>query len=151
MCVIEEYENLMFGLFKRKKKQPGISDVIRQALTMGETGLHVNLYVDDQILFQVVHAKDYAQRGIKKGDLDGFIELHFFNKNKTLTIDNEQIAKALADKGTLTHFEEPKGIHNYIQAIGKIPDEIEKTINERIRTMYSNIDSERISIEYIEY
>ena len=139
----------MFGLFNKKK--PGISDVIRQALIQGETGLHVNLHVDDQILFQVVPAKQYAQRGIKEEDLNGFIEYHFFNKNKTLTIENEHFAKELSEKGTLTYFEEPKGIHNYIQAIGIIPEDIEKIINERIRTIYSNIESERISIEYVGY
>lgn len=138
----------MFGLFKRKKKQPGVSDVIRQALTQGEIGLHINLYVDDQILFQVVPAEHYGERGIEENDLNGFIELHFFNKNKTLTIENEQFAKELSDLGTLTYFEEPKGNHNYIQAIGRIPEEIEKTINERIGTIYSTIKSERISIEY---
>ncbi len=141
----------MFGIFKSKKKQSGISDVIKQALAQGETGLYVNLYVDDQILFQVVPAKHYTQRGIKGEYLSGFIELHFFNKNKTLTIEHEQFAKELSNKGTLTYFEEPQGIHNYIQAIGKVPEEIEKIINERIKTMYSTIESERISIEYVVY
>ncbi len=139
----------MFGIFKKKKKQPGISDVVGQALTQRENGLHVNLYVDDQILFQVVPAKNYAERGIEGGDLKGLAELHFFNKSKTLTIDNEQFAKELSDKGILKYFEEPKGIHNYIQPIGKNPVEIEKIINERIGTMYSNIRSERIRIEYL--
>ena len=141
----------MFGIFKRKKKQPGISEIIGQALAQGENGLHVNLYVDDQILFQVVPAKHYAKKGVEGEDLKGFIELHFFNKNKTLTIANEQFIKELSDKGILKYFEEPKGVHNYIRAIGKIPIEIEKVINERIRTIYSNIESERIRIEYVGY
>lgn len=141
----------MFGIFKRKTKQSGISDVIEQALAQGENDLHVNLYVDDQILFQVVPAKHYAKRGIEGEDLKGFIELHLFNRNKSLTIENEQFAKELSDKGVLKYFEEPKGIHNYIQAIGKIPVEIEKIIYERIRTIYSNIEAERIRIEYVGY
>ena len=141
----------MFGIFKRKKEQSRISDVIGQALAQGENELHLNLYVDGQILFQVVPAKHYAERGIEGQDLKGFIELHSFNKNKTFTIDNEQFMKELSDKGILKYFEEPKGIHNYIKAIGRDPLEIEKTINERIRTIYSNIETERIRIEYIGY
>ncbi len=141
----------MLGIFKKKRKQLGIADVIENALMQGEKGLHVNLYVDEQILFQVVPAIHYAERGIEGEDLQGFIELHFFNKSKTLTLENEQFARALADKGILKHFEEPKGIHNYIQAIGKNPVEIEKVINTRIKTMYSNIDIKRIRIEYVGY
>lgn len=138
----------MFGIFKKKNKKPRISEVIEQALLQGETGLQVNLYVDNQILFQVVPAKYYAQKGVKEEDLNGFIEHHFFTK-KSLTKENEQFAKEHFDKGILTYYEEPKGVHNYIRAIGKNPDEIERIINESIRTIYSNIDSQRISIEFI--
>ena len=60
----------MFGIFKRKKKQPGISEIIGQALAQGENGLHVNLYVDDQILFQVVPAKHYAKKGVEGEDAE---------------------------------------------------------------------------------
>src|SRR5690625_2019676 len=134
----------MFRIFKRKKQQSRISDVIGQILAQGEDGVHINLYVDDQILFQVVPAKHYGERGIGREDLKGFIELHFFNKNKTLTIENEQYVKKLADKGILNYFEEPEGIHCYIQAIGKTPMEFEKTINERIRTIYTNIEPKTI-------
>ena len=144
----------MFGIFKRKKKrnrQPGISEMIRQALAQGETNLHVNLYVDDQILFQVVPAMHYAERGLNDKELKGFIELHFFHKNKTITKANESFAKKLSTNGVLTYFENPKGIHNYINAIGIDPEEIEKVINKRIDEMYSNIEKNRISIEYAGY
>lgn len=144
----------MFGIFKRKKKrnrQPGISEMIRQALAQGETNLHVNLYVDDQILFQVVPAMHYAERGLNDKELKGFIELHFFHKNKTITKANESFAKKLSTNGVLTYFENPKGIHNYINAIGIDPEEIEKVINKRIDEMYSNIEKDRISIEYAGY
>ncbi|WP_338378930.1 hypothetical protein [uncultured Flavobacterium sp.] len=139
----------MFGIFKKKKKELGVSEVISQALKNGISELHINIYVDDQILFQVVPAKFYAARGLNENELDGFMELHFFNKNKTLTIENEQFAKQLSENGTLLYFEEPKGVNNYINAVGKNPNEIEKIINERIKTIYSNIKPERITIQYL--
>lgn len=125
--------------------------MIRQALAQGETNLHVNLYVDDQILFQVVPAMHYAERGLNDKELKGFIELHFFHKNKTITKANESFAKKLSTNGVLTYFENPIGIHNYINAIGIDPEEIEKVINKRIDEMYSNIEKDRISIEYAGY
>ena len=65
----------MFGLFKKKKteqkerKQVSIADKISYILNRGETGLHINIYIDDQILFQVVPAKDYAEKGINEEEL----------------------------------------------------------------------------------
>lgn len=144
----------MFGIFKRNKnrnKQPRISEIIRQALLQGETNLHINIYVDDQILFQVIPAKHYAKRGLNNEDLKGFVELHFFHKNKTLTKANESFAKKLSTNGELTYFENPKGIHNYINAIGNDPKEIENVIKIRINEIYSNIERSRISIEYVGY
>lgn len=144
----------LFGLFNKKppnKSKDSIAGKIQSILDQGEKGLQINLYVDDQILFQVGLATHYGKRGLKGEDLDGFMELHFFNNNKTFTTENEQFAKELSKKGELIYFEEPKGVHMYIRAIGKEPVEIENVINDRIKTMYANIAASRISIEYVGY
>lgn len=146
----------MFGLFKKRieqkeRKQVSIADKISYILNRGETGLHINIYVDDQILFQVVPAKDYAEKGVNGEELNDFIEIHFFNKNKTLTIENEKLVKELEQKGLLTHFEEPKNVNNYFNIVGKNPDKIQEIINNRIKSIYSNISEHRISIEYVCY
>jgi len=146
----------MFGLFKKRtkqkvRKQVSIADKISYILNRGETGLHINIYVDDQILFQVVPAKYYAEKGVSKEELNEFIEIHFFNKNKTLTIEHEKFIKELEQKGLLIHFEEPKNVNNYINTIGKNPDKIQEIINNRIKSIYSNISEDRISIEYVCY
>lgn len=141
----------MFGFFKRKKRQPSISDALRFALQQEANRLHLDLYIDHQILFQVVPAKHYAQRGISGSDLDGFVEIHFFHKNKTLTLGFEPLAKELAERGEFIHFEEPKGNHNYMRAIGKVPKVLEDQIHERLKTMYATVESTRISIKYANY
>ena len=142
----------MFGLFKRKKKTPlSISEKIQKLLNQGEKNLHINLIVEDQILFQIVPAMAYGKRGVLKNELDGFIEIHFFSKNRTETIENHLIAKELERAGEFIYFEEPKGIHFYLKAIGKKPSEIEIVIEERINNMYQNIESNNILIEYSAY
>ncbi len=140
--------------FKRRKadkKQNSIANMVRQILNNGSTGLHINLYAENQILFQIIPAFHYEKWGIKGSELSGFIELHFFSENKTLTVDNQPIANKLAKDGELIYFEDPKGIYNYIKAIGSDPDNIETVIQQRIKEMYSNIKSDEITIEYAEY
>jgi len=154
LCVILKTPESMFGLFKKKEKkvkQPRISEIVEHALSKGQKGLHINLYIEDQILFQVVPARSYGKRGLSDDELNGFVELHFFNKNKTLTNENEAFAKKLVEKNILTHYEEPKGNHNYISAVGNNPEKIERLINKRIDEVYQNIDRNRISIEYVVY
>jgi len=70
----------------------------------------------------------------------------FFFRNK-----NEKNAKELSQKGLLIHFEDPKNVNNYFNVIGKNPDKIQEIITNRIKSIYSNISEERISIEYVCY
>jgi hypothetical protein len=137
----------MFGILKKIRK-PKISNIIKNALSQKESNLHIDIYIDNQILFQVVPAKYYDNKGLTKIELNGFIELHFFNKNKTLTLDYQEKLIQLSNNGEFTYYEEPKGIHNYIKPIGMNPEIIEIIIKNRIKNTYHNIDTSRISIRY---
>lgn len=136
---------------KTNISESNIAETLNFIFKHGKSGLHIILYVDDQVLFQIIPAHHYVSKGIAESDSHGFIEIHFFNKNKTLTIANEQQVKEYAHEGRFIYFEEPKGIHNYIRAIGVNPVDIEQVIYDRINTIYSNIEKQRIYIDYVKY
>jgi len=138
----------MFSIFKKKKKQLTIADVIKNSLSQKKLNLQIDLYVDDQILFQVVPAKHYTNNGLTENELNGFLEIHFFNKNKTHTLENQEKANQLSKIGELIYYEEPKENHNYIKPIGNNPEIIEIIIKNRIKEIYPDISPSRISIKY---
>jgi hypothetical protein len=142
----------MIRIFRKRNKQHAflpIKEGLRNAIKNGESSIQVNIYVDKQILFQVVPVQPYFKRGIT--EQEGFIEAHFFNKNKTLTLQNENKLAERAKKGDFIHYEDSKGWQFYIKWIGKNPAEIEKIINFRLKEIYINIEFSRLSFEVVAY
>ena len=80
----------MFGLFKKKKKsipEMPISEAIIECKKQGAKSVSINLYIEDQILFQVMLAKHFKGKGLESDNSDDMAVVHFFNTNKTLTHD----------------------------------------------------------------
>ncbi len=141
----------MFNLFKPKKKKSKLYLELMDALSSNTSSLHINIYIEDQILFQIVPAANYIKRDLKLKVNHTMVEHHFFNKNKTLTIKYEANAIKLLDQKIFSFYEEPKGIRNYYRAIENNPQTIETTINDRVQNLYKGIKNDLLRIEYASY
>lgn len=109
------------------------------------------IYIKDQILFQVMPAKNFEDKGLITSNPNDFVIIHFFNKNKTLTFDKLEKFKSPDIDKEYFHYEEPKGNFNYLKIIGQSPTEIEKEIYANFREIYDLDDLSKISIDYADY
>jgi hypothetical protein len=48
--------------------------------------LHITIFIDDQVLFQLMPARNFKPYGFIAQNGDDLSEVHFFNKNKTKTL-----------------------------------------------------------------
>jgi hypothetical protein len=142
----------VFKLFKQRNTRAGtIASQFTDAISRNDKGTQINIYVDEQILFQITHGITFTSEGLSLENSNDFVELHFFNKNKTHTIENQPIIKELTQKEGFIYYEKPKDYHFYFRAIGRDAIEIEELIWFRINTVYSNIETSRISYEVAIY
>jgi hypothetical protein len=141
----------MFGLFKRKKNIASlpIHMAIIECQKLGSKSLAINVWINDQILFQVMAGKHMVKHGLELNTDGDRCLIHFFNKNKTHTWSNWEAFREKHIELELLYFEEPKGNHNYVKNIGTDPKNIEKEITQAIE-LYSDIDRNLISLEYVE-
>lgn len=140
----------MFGLFKKKKKsisEMPISEAIVECKKQGAKDVSINLYVDDQILFQVILAKHFTDKGLKSDNLNDMAIIHFFNRNRTLTLKTWEKFKSKEKENNFLHYEEPKGVFNYVKNIGINAKNIEEIIQNEI-LLYELTNESKISIEY---
>lgn len=140
----------MFGLFKKKKKsipEMPISEAIVECKKQGAKSVSINLYIEDQILFQVMLAKHFKAKGLESDNSDDMAIIHFFNKNKTLTLETWERFKSGKMENDFLHYEDPKGIFNYVKNIGDNPKNIEQAIQKDM-TLYELTNESIISIEY---
>lgn len=80
----------MFGLFKKKAKlipEMSISEAIVELKKQGIKNLSINLCIEDQMLFQVMLAKYFTDKGLELNNPEDMAIVHFFHKNKTLTLN----------------------------------------------------------------
>ena len=139
----------MFGLFKKRKKdisQLPISEALPELYNNhGAKYLNIMLWIGDQILFQVIPAKHFIDKGIKSNSDKDLVVLHFFNKNKTNTIDTWEYFKNNSDG--YINFENPKGNENFIKLLGNNPKQIERLVNEEV-IKYKIKDQSLVKIQY---
>ena len=126
------------------------SDLLR-IFQLKPNNLHIDIFIDDQILFQVMAAKNFSSHGFQHQDPDDYTEIHFFNKNKTKTIDAQYNIKNTDLAKAYYYYEEPKGNHNFLRAIGKDPDKIAHTIMDRFKVIYGLKELSSIRIDYNDY
>lgn len=141
----------MFRLFKKKRKpihELPISEAIVECRRLGVDNLGINLYIEDQILFQVMPAKHFESKGLELINKDDMAVVHFFNKNKTLTQMTWEKFKFEKKENDFLHYEEPKNVFNYIMNIGNKPMTIEKEIQSQMK-LYELTNDSNISIEYV--
>ena len=104
---------------------------IRSFLNQHFSKPQIDYWIDDQILFQVMHAKYVTQRGFQ-ANMNDFAIVHFFNKNKTYTLNTWQKFQENQQVAELFYFEEPKGYYNYLKNIGSEPANMEMEINKAL-------------------
>ena len=141
----------MFGLFKKKKKpiyELPISEAIVECKRQGAEDLGINLYIEDQILFQVMSAKHFESKGLEFTHKDDMAIVHFFNKDKTLTQKAWDKFKSEKKENDFLHYEDPKGVFFYVKNIGSKPVTIEKEIQSHMK-LYELSNDSNISIEYV--
>ncbi|XOV67662.1 MAG: hypothetical protein ACFHU9_00555 [Fluviicola sp.] len=131
----------MFGLFKKKKNISllPIQKAIVECPKLGSKSFAINIWIKDQILFQVMAGKHMTKHGLEVNSDSDRCLVHFFNKNKSHTWNNWKTFKEKHEALDLLYFEEPKGNHNYMKNIGSDPKNIEKEITQAIE-LYSGID-----------
>ena len=140
----------MFDFFKSKNKNSqSISIKLDNIIKQKPNNLHIMVYIKDQVLFQIMPAKNFIEYGFVAKNLNDFVILHFFNKNKTLTFDKrEKINKSKAD---YFYYENPKNNFNYLKTVGQNPKKIEDEIQKCMVDIYELENLNQVSIEYIDY
>ncbi len=139
----------MFNFLRKKRKQK-VSEVIYASELQGVTYLSIDLWIKDQILFQVLPARKLEKYGITTEAPKDYAIFHFFNKNKTRTIQAWEFFKENYESLGLTFTEDPVDYHFFARNIGPSPEEVEHQIEEGIK-LYPNIDRDQIRIEYKSY
>ncbi|MCE7993397.1 MAG: hypothetical protein HEP71_15530 [Roseivirga sp.] len=143
---------MLANLFKRKKGlQRSVASELESIFKQNPTNLQIDIYIKDQILFQIMEAKVFEQYNFQAHSPNNFAALHFFNKNKTLTFDKLSKFQYLDFGDLYYHFEEPKGNHNFIKEIGKTPEDIEREIDAAFKDIYELADLTDITIQYLDY
>ncbi|QGY44716.1 hypothetical protein GM418_13880 [Maribellus comscasis] len=143
---------MIFNIFKKdRRNNQSIAIRLTEILNQQPNNLHLMFYIKDQILFQVMPAKNFQNKGLKILDPNDFVAIHFFNKNKTLTFDKLEKFKNSDFEKEYHFYEEPKGNFNYLKIIGQEPSEIEKEVFRNFKEIYELDDLSEISIEYADY
>ena len=143
----------MFNIFRKKKKankNPSISEAILECKKRGFKNLSIQLYIENQILFQVELAKHYINKGLKTENNEDMVIIHFFNKNKTLTLNTWEKFKTKEVESLYFHYEEPKGVFIYLKNVGFNPKMIEEEIHREM-LLYELGKESNISIQYSDY
>ena len=143
----------MFRLFKKKKKsisEMSISEAIIECIKKGAQNLHINLYIEDQILFQVMGAKHFKGKGLEMTNADDMAIVHMFDKKKTFALMTWENFKSEELGNKYVQNEELKGIYTYVKNIGNKPKDIEQIIQNEI-LLYEAIEKSKISFEYVDY
>src|SRR5690554_1500979 len=143
---------MTFNIFKKSNKNSeAISSRLANILNQKPNNLHVTICIQNQILFQIMPAKNFIQHGFKTDKPNDLVAIHFFNKNKTLTFDSLNNIKDTGIANNYYFYEKPKGNYNYIKSICLNPIEIETEILKNIKEIYELENLNNISIEYADY
>ncbi len=135
-------------LFKKNNLIDNISDKIIDSRKRGIKYFTINLWIDNQILFQNGPGEHFIKHGIDvKSDKEIFA-IHFFNKNKTLTTKSWE--KFKNDKNSnYVNFTSTDGNDYYIKSMGIDSFEVMKNIKAEIE-LYEIKDKSRIGIQFVE-
>ena len=143
---------MLFDFFKKKRRNNHLfADQLTKVLNQQPNNLHVMIYIKDQILFQLMPAKNFLNKGLESSNPMDLVAIHFFNKNKTLTFDKLDKFKGPKLKKEYFFFEDPIGNYNYLKILGQDPQVIEKELYRNFKEIYELDNLEDISIEYVDY
>ena len=128
---------MIFDIFKKKgRSDQSVAARLTDILKQRPNNLHMMIYIKDQILFQVMPAKNFIDKGLTASNPNDFVAIHFFNKNKNLTFDKLEKFKSPDLEKEYFYYEEPKGNFNYLKVLGQNPSEIEKEIYTNFKEIY---------------
>lgn len=139
----------MFNFFKRSKaKRLPIKRGLEIAKEKKLESYSITIMIKDQVLFQIFPSQIFAEQGFEPKEKNSFIELHFFNKNKTRTKSIHDKFKEGNLKDEFFYFEDPPNNHNYIREIGSDFTTVEKKAIKTIEKIYQ-VDFDELSLEVI--
>ncbi len=143
---------MIFDIFKKKRRnEQSVASKLTEILNQRPDNLHIIIYIKDQILFQILPAKNFQDKGLNATNPNDFVSIHFFNKNKTFTFDKLDKFKSSDFEKDYFFYEEPKGNFNYLKVLGQNPSEIEIEIYSNFKEIYELDDLSEISLEYADY
>jgi hypothetical protein len=139
----------MFNFFKKSKESDlpikrGLEDIAK----LNPKNYGVTILFNNQVLFQILQSKHFMQFGFEPKEENSFVEVHFFNKNKTNTIAIHDKFKSEQLGEKYFYFENPKNNHTYIREVGSNFAKIEEKAFEAIENIYQ-IDSKELLLEVI--
>ena len=142
---------LFKSLFKSNLNQlDKIAKNIKKLNQKGANNLHVDLYLNGQILFQIMPSNNFAEDGLNYNYGD-FSIVHFFNNDKDLTHKTWNKFKNDRMNEKFFYFEKPKGVHIYIQNIRRGDTLFQEKINKAIELYKEDTLDKKIEIEYVDY
>jgi len=138
----------MFNIFRNSKKriEEDIQKCINVYSTSADSKTSLIIWIEDQILYQIEHPSHYTKHFVNKLCKDKLVEVHFFNKSKTLTNYAEQYFIEKDNQNQYIHFEESKGNNIYIRKIENT--EILESIHNCLNDIYK-IDLDKLRIEIV--
>lgn len=140
----------MFKLFgKQRTNKSNLAENIREFISHKPANPQMDIWIDDQILFQVMRCSVFKNHDFEH-ERDDFVIAHFFNKNKTYTLNTWKKFRTDEQKKKLVYFEEPRGVHHYLKNIGSNPELMEQEINNAI-AYYEPDPNRTIRIEFNDY
>jgi len=144
--MVKTLMKVISGLFK-----PSIHKLILKNWNNGAKNLHINIFFKNQVLFQVMPARHFIDRGIELSNENDMIIIHFFNKNKTITFEKLEKFKSKIFKKGFIEFE-TKQNSNFVRNVGNDPKLIENEIYKDIE-LYSlrEYEKENIKIEFMDF
>ncbi|MFK7784317.1 MAG: hypothetical protein AB8B56_04325 [Crocinitomicaceae bacterium] len=136
--------------FRRKRAPKSISKVILESRSQRIEKLCIDLWIKDQILFQVMPCSEMGEYLSSVGSSHDLGILHFFNKNKTHTTDSWEYFKDNYERLGLIFVEKPNNYHFFSKNIGSDPKNIELEIHRSI-DLYERLNRDEITIRYHVY
>lgn len=144
--MIDSFIKIIFDLFK-----PSIHNNINKAWKKGSENLHINLFLDKQILLQVLPSRHFIEKGIKFCNKNDMSIIHFFNKNKTNPFNKLEKFETRISEDKFIKFETKKNI-NFVRNIGNNPKVIENEIFKDIELYgLKEFEKGKIKVEFIDW
>lgn len=137
--------------FRKKKRKNEIADKINDCHKRGARNLHMMIYYDKDLLFQVLPSRHFKNLVIETNDKNAYAGLHSFHKTQIKTLDELEKFKNSDLNKEHEYFLEDKNVHQFVRNLGDNPLNIQNYILDCIINIYKIENRDATWIEYIDY